>query len=133
MPLLTPPRSTRAGSLAALRRNQRFDAILGARMAGRRPTVVLYTTSTAARPVLVDYARLSGWQISEDAFFDRPGSTKGLAMACAATESPLVDGILTLDRRMLPPSTDTYERTLHLLGRYGAFLEFVPPLPGGAA
>ncbi|MFG2774735.1 hypothetical protein [Streptomyces sp. NPDC048350] len=127
MPLLTPLRPTKAGRLAALRRNQLFDAIIGAHMAGRRPTVVLYTTSTTARPLLVDYAHSRRWQVNEDDFFDRPGRARGLAMACAATESPVVDGILTVDRRMLPADTDTYERLLDLLGRHSAFLEFVPP------
>ncbi|MFH8582459.1 hypothetical protein [Streptomyces zaomyceticus] len=134
MPLLTPSRPTRAGSLAALRRAQRHDAIISARRAGRLPMVVLYTTSIAARPLLTGYARSQGWQVNEDEFFDHPGRGRGFAMACAATESPTADGILTLNRRMLPAGADnTYERTLRLLGRHRAFLEFVPPMLAGLA
>ncbi|MGW2016847.1 hypothetical protein [Streptomyces sp. NPDC001927] len=85
------------------------------------------------RPFLADYAQSRGWRIGEDEYFDHPGHARGLAMACSATDSPIVDGILTLDRRMLPASTDTYERTLRLLGGNNAFLEFVPPSLAGLA
>ncbi|MGW7433316.1 hypothetical protein ACWGIN_27720 [Streptomyces sp. NPDC054861] len=127
MLLLTRPRPTKAGRLAALRRSLLIDATASAHMAGRQRAVVLYTTSMAARRVLAHYAHLRAWKVMEDEFFDRPGSGRGLAMACAAAESPAVDGILTVDRRMLPAGDDTYERLLWLLGRHSAFLGFVPP------
>lgn len=132
MPPLTPALPTRAGHLAALRRSQRRDVLVSARMSGRLPMVLLYTTRVAARPLLTAYARSQGWKVNEDAFFDRPGRGRRFAMACSAAESPSIDAILTINQRILPAhTTDVYERTLQRLARHRAFLDFVPPTIAG--